>query len=131
MNKKELIEEIAKKHHIILDENDPILAVVSANEIIFDDFLKKIDLLFIKHKTDLESYKFNIFNEIREYSKSNQEILKDILTQAQTNQNTTKPPQEKTEDTKEKKNTNINFLIIAIASQIIFLLVGLIIGITI
>ncbi|EGY4845193.1 conjugal transfer protein TraM, partial [Campylobacter coli] len=54
MNKKELIEEIAKKHHIILDENDPILAVVSANEIIFDDFLKKIDLLFIKHKTDLE-----------------------------------------------------------------------------
>lgn len=41
MNKKELIEEIAKKHHIILDENDPILAVVSANEIIFDDFLKK------------------------------------------------------------------------------------------
>ncbi|HID0121502.1 TPA: conjugal transfer protein TraM, partial [Campylobacter coli] len=61
----------------------------------------------------------------------NQEILKDILTQAQTNQNTTKPPQEKTEDTKEKKNTNINFLIIAIASQIIFLLVGLIIGITI
>ncbi|MED7887220.1 conjugal transfer protein TraM, partial [Campylobacter coli] len=71
------------------------------------------------------------FNEIREYSKSNQEILKDILTQAQTNQNTTKPPQEKTEDTKEKKNTNINFWIIAIASQIIFLLVGLIIGITI
>ncbi|EAK4303775.1 conjugal transfer protein TraM, partial [Campylobacter coli] len=113
------------------DENDPILAVVSANEIIFDDFLKKIDLLFIKHKTDLESYKFNILNEIREYSKNNQETLKDILIQAQTNQNTIKASQEKTEDTKEKKNTNINFWIIAIASQIIFLLVGLIIGIII
>ncbi|KQI60521.1 conjugal transfer protein TraM, partial [Campylobacter jejuni CVM 41934] len=45
--------------------------------------------------------------------------------------NTIKPSQEKTEDTKEKKNTNINFWIIAIAGQIIFLLVGLIIGITI
>ena len=60
-----------------------------------------------------------------------QEALKDILIQAQTNQNTIKPSQEKTEDTKEKKNTNINFWIIAIAGQIIFLLVGLIIGITI
>ncbi|HHS6700356.1 TPA: conjugal transfer protein TraM [Campylobacter jejuni] len=129
MNKKELIEEIAKKHHIILDENDPILAVVSANELIFDDFLKKIDLLFTQYKTDLESYKFNILQEIREYSKSNQEALKDILTQ--TNQNTIKLPQEKTEDTKEKKIININFWIITIASQIIFLLVGLIIGITI
>lgn len=129
MNKKELIEEIAKKHHIILDENDPILAVVSANELIFDDFLKKIDLLFTQYKTDLESYKFNILQEIREYSKSNQEALKDILTQ--TNQNTIKLPQEKTEDTKEKKIININFWIITIAGQIIFLLVGLIIGITI
>lgn len=129
MNKKELIEEIAKKHHIILDENDPILAVVSANELIFDDFLKKIDLLFTQYKTDLESYKFNILQEIREYSKGNQEALKDILTQ--TNQNTIKLPQEKTEDIKEKKIININFWIITIASQIIFLLVGLIIGITI
>ncbi|MBZ7936326.1 conjugal transfer protein TraM [Campylobacter sp. B0100352/1] len=131
MNKKELIEEIAKKHHIILDENDPIFAVVSANEIIFDNFLEKINLLFTKHKTDLESYKFNIFNEIREYSKSNQEALKNILIQTQTNQNTIKSPEEKAKGVKEKKNTNINFWIIAIASQIIFLLIGLIIGITI
>ena len=78
-----------------------------------------------------DAFYYNSFIKCAEASSRAAHLLKDILTQAQTNQNTTKPPQEKTEDTKEKKNTNINFLIIAIASQIIFLLVGLIIGITI
>lgn len=127
MNRKEIIEEIAKRHHIILSENDPIFAVVSANEIMFDSFLERINLLFTKHKTDLESYKVNISKEVKEYSKNHQEALRDILTP--TNQNIITPKETDTKD--KRKVNNLNFWLPIIASQIIFLFIGLIIGITI
>ncbi len=78
MDKKTLIEEIAKRHHIILDENDPIFAVVSANEIIFDELLYKVEKVFTKHKADIEGYRVGILKELREHSINTQETLKSL-----------------------------------------------------
>ena len=78
MDKKTLIEEIAKRHHIILDENDPIFAVVSANEIIFDELLYKVEKVFTKHKADIEGYRVGILKELREHSINTQEALKSL-----------------------------------------------------
>ncbi|EAI4450166.1 conjugal transfer protein TraM [Campylobacter lari] len=127
MNKKELIDEIAKKHHIILDENDPIFAVVSANEIIFESFIKQIDTLFLKQKSDLETFKVNIINDIKDYNNNSQENLKAIINEINTNINI---KSEIKQDNNSKK-INLNYLLIFFAGQIIFLLIGLIIGITI
>ncbi len=78
MDKKTLIEEIAKRHHIILDESDPIFAVVSANEIIFDELLYKVEKVFTKHKADIEGYIVGIIKELREHSINTQEALKSL-----------------------------------------------------
>lgn len=132
MDKKELIDEIAKKHHIILDEADPILAVISANEMIFDEYINKVDNLFIKHKADLESFKINILRELKEYIETNKEILRTIAAQ---NLKFSESKQEKTEQPegpkKEKYQISKNHIFIFMISQIILLLMGLLIGILI
>lgn len=132
MDKKELIDEIAKKHHIILDEADPILAVISANEMIFDEYINKVDNLFIKHKADLESFKINMLRELKEYIETNKEILRTIAAQ---NLKFSESKQEKTEQPEgpkeEKYQISKNHIFIFIISQIILLLMGLLIGILI
>lgn len=132
MDKKELIDEIAKKHHIILDEADPILAVISANEMIFDEYINKVDNLFIKHKADLESFKINISRELKEYIETNKEILRTIAAQ---NLKFSESKQEKTEQAEgpkeEKYQISKNHIFIFMISQIILLLMGLLVGVLI
>ncbi len=123
MKKDEMIKIIADKHKLILDENDPIFAVITANELLFDDFISKIDRYFIKQKADLETYKTNILAELREYAQTTKDSLKDITIQEITTEH-----KEIIVDKNQLSNSKI-FLIIAV--QIIFLLVGLIIGISI
>ena len=132
MDKKKIIDEIAKKHHIILDEADPILAVISANEMIFDEYINKVDNLFIKHKADLESFKINISRELKEYIETNKEILRTIAAQ---NLKFSESKQEKTEQPEgpkeEKYQICKNHIFIFIISQIILLLMGLLVGVLI
>ncbi|ARR03171.1 conjugal transfer protein TraM (plasmid) [Campylobacter vicugnae] len=123
MKKDEMIKIIADKHKLILDENDPIFAVITANELLFDDFISKIDRYFIKQKADLETYKTNILAELREYAQTTKDSLKDIAIQEITTEH-----KEIIVDKNQLSNSKI-FLIVAV--QIIFLLVGLIIGISI
>lgn len=132
MDKKELIDEIAKKHHIILDEADPILAVISANEMIFNEYINKVDNLFIKHKADLESFKISISRELKEYIETNKEILRTIAAQ---NLKFSESKQEKTEQPEgpkeEKYQISKNHIFIFMISQIILLLMGLLVGVLI
>ncbi|MGX7835250.1 conjugal transfer protein TraM (plasmid) [Campylobacter fetus] len=123
MKKDEMIKIIADKHKLILDENDPIFAVITANELLFDDFISKIDRYFIKQKADLETYKTNILAELRECAQTTKDSLKDITIQEITTEH-----KEIIVDKNQLSNSKI-FLIVAV--QIIFLLVGLIIGISI
>lgn len=126
MDKKAIINEIAQKHNIILDENDPILAVVSANETIFNEFEKRLENMLIKQKMDLESYKNNIIQEFKNQDK----IIFDILEHTAKLQNS-QIKISTDNDTNKKDTKDINYKIIFISAglQIIFFLVGIIIGI--
>ena len=126
MDKKAIINEIAQKHNIILDENDPILAVVSANETIFNEFEKRLENMLIKQKMDLESYKNNIIQEFKNQDK----IIFDILEHTVKLQNS-QIKINTDNDTNKKDTKDINYKIIFISAglQIIFFLVGIIIGI--
>lgn len=126
MDKKAIINEIALKHNIIIDENDPILAVVSANEAIFKEFEKRLESILIKQKMDLESYKNSIIQEFKKQDK----IIFDVL------ENTEKPQSSQTNtntsnniDKKDTKDINYKIVFISAGLQIIFFLVGIIIGI--
>ncbi|OCS15059.1 conjugal transfer protein TraM [Campylobacter fetus subsp. fetus] len=123
MKKDEMIKIIADKHKLILDENDPIFAVITANELLFDDFISKIDRYFIKQKADLETYKTNILAELREYAQTTKDGLKDITIQ--------EIPTEHKEIIVDKNQLSNSKIFLIVAVQIIFLLVGLIIGISI
>ncbi|CUU92045.1 MULTISPECIES: hypothetical protein [Campylobacter] len=123
MKKDEMIKIIADKHKLILDENDPIFAVITANELLFDDFISKIDRYFIKQKADLETYKTNILAELREYAQTTKDSLKDITIQ--------EIPTEHKEIIVDKNQLSNSKIFLIVAVQIIFLLVGLIIGISI
>lgn len=126
MDKKAIINEIAQKHNIILDENDPILAVVSANETIFNEFEKRLENMLIKQKMDLESYKNNIIQEFKNQDK----IIFDILEHTAKLQNS-QIKINTDNDTNKKDTKDINYKIIFISAglQIVFFLVGIIIGI--
>lgn len=124
MEKKEIIEEIAKKHHIILDETDPIFAVVTANELILNEFSSKLDKLATKHKSDLESFKITILRELREYSKDNQEALKSLMR----NEAALSAPVVTKKDDGVPKKEFKKYLLWGIFFQVVFLLVGVIIG---
>lgn len=126
MDKKAIINEIALKHNIIIDENDPILAVVSANEAIFKEFEKRLESILIKQKMDLESYKNNIIQEFKNQDK----IIFDILEHTAKLQNS-QIKINTDNDTNKKDTKDINYKIIFISAglQIIFFLVGIIIGI--
>lgn len=126
MDKKAIINEIALKHNIIIDENDPILAVVSANETIFNEFEKRLENMLIKQKMDLESYKNNIIQEFKNQDK----IIFDILEHTAKLQNS-QIKINTDNDTNKKDTKDINYKIIFISAglQIIFFLVGIIIGI--
>lgn len=131
MDKKTILDEIAKKHHLILDSNDPIFAVVTANEIILDDFLSKADKLFIKHKMDLESYKVAILKELKDYSRNNQEQLNTLLrneTDLSVKQVIKNEDNSSSSITKTDYKKYIPFVILG---QVVFLFIGLIIGLLI
>ncbi|MBC3781154.1 conjugal transfer protein TraM [Campylobacter fetus] len=123
MKKDEMLKIIADKHKLILDENDPIFAVVTANELLFDDFISKLDIYFIKQKADLESYKTTILAELKEYTKITKENLKNI--------NIEEASLEYNQTIQDKNQLSNNKLFYIVAVQIIFLLVGLIIGVSI
>lgn len=40
---KELIDEVAKRHGIILDDKDPILVTLTLNELIIENYVKAIE----------------------------------------------------------------------------------------
>lgn len=50
----EIIAKIAKKHSIVLNRNDPILAVMTANEVMFEDFLLMIEKSLGHNMSEIE-----------------------------------------------------------------------------
>jgi len=53
--KKEIIDHIRQIHKIAIDEDDPVFAIITANEIIFEEQMKKQDIMFTKHLANIET----------------------------------------------------------------------------
>lgn len=64
--KKEIIDTVAKKHHIIIDENDPIFAIITANEISFTKYIKEIENSNSIYLVELETKYQKIVDEVKE-----------------------------------------------------------------
>ncbi len=53
--KKEIIDHIRQTHKIAIDEDDPIFAVITANEIVFEEHMKNQDIMFTEHLANIET----------------------------------------------------------------------------
>lgn len=52
--KEEILAKIAKEHALILPNNDAIFAVIIANEVMFEDFITRIEKSFSGHMSEIE-----------------------------------------------------------------------------
>lgn len=50
----EIISKVAKQHGLALDRNDPIFAIITANEVMFEDFVTRIENSFVGHMREIE-----------------------------------------------------------------------------
>ena len=55
MNTRHLINEVAKRHNIILDHNDPILVTVTLNELVVEHYIEKMESLLAITQNNLSS----------------------------------------------------------------------------
>lgn len=69
MNIKELIDDIAKEHHIILDRDDPIFISVTLNEKILQLYVEIIDDALKKHYDNLNVLNHSSLETARENAK--------------------------------------------------------------
>ena len=132
---KRIKEKLAKDHHIIIDESDPIFAILTANEIVLNDYVKKIDQVNAINLLNMESQYSKIIDEMQNLAEkriglaidktnndlkiTKNQILKDIAAAIKEKESITP---------KEKKVSSMSFLYIGI-SIVISLLIGLNIGI--
>lgn len=69
MNIKELIDDIAKEHHIILDRDDPIFISVTLNEKIMQLYVELIEDSLKKHYDNLNILNHSSLETARENAK--------------------------------------------------------------
>lgn len=50
----EIIAKVAKEHALVLDRNDPVFAIITANEVIFGDFITRVEKSFGGHMAEIE-----------------------------------------------------------------------------
>lgn len=55
LQKEEILNQIRKQHGIALDQNDPIFAVVTANEIILNHYINELEQKLTQQKIDMET----------------------------------------------------------------------------
>lgn len=132
--KQKIIDTVAKEHHLIIDGNDPIFALITANEIALENYTKRIDQSNSINLVELENQYTKIVLEIKELAekkiglaieKTNMDlqetrnkILKDIELSIKENSNTVAAP--------VVKNNTVLYCILTFA---VALIIGLNIGI--
>jgi hypothetical protein len=117
--KEKVLEAIRKKHGIAIDKNDPLFAMITANEIILERQLKQQSNIFAEQLIDME-------NITKKYLTQSKELLEVKLTiavkeaKAQLQENN----QQNKEETKENRANSI-------IRPTLFILTGIIIGYTV
>lgn len=66
IQKEEILNQIRKQHGIALESKDPIFAVITANEIILNTYIKEIEQKLIQHKIEIETITEQYLNRAKE-----------------------------------------------------------------
>lgn len=128
MQLKELIGEIARRHNIILDESDPIFAIATANELILDSFRQELHQELLEHLLELESHKASVRKELNIAKNEINNAIEALQRQAaSTKEHTAIEPALPAQNTEPKK-LNFNLIWVVVFMQVVFLLIGFIIG---
>jgi hypothetical protein len=117
--KEKVLEAIRKKHGIAIDKNDPLFAMITANEIILERQLKQQSNIFVEQLIDME-------NITKKYLTQSKELLEVKLTLAvkEAKKQLQENNQQNKEETKENRANSV-------IRPILFILTGIIIGYTV
>ena len=117
--KEKIQEAIRKKHGIAIDINDPLFAIVTANEIILERQLKQQNKYFSEQLIEMEMV-------TKKYLTQSKELLEKKLTLAikEGKEKLQENNQQSREEPKESKANNL-------MNPIIFIITGIIIGYTV
>lgn len=64
--KEEILNQIRKQHGIALDSKDPIFAVITANEIVLNNYINQVEQKFIQQKIEIETITEQYLNRAKE-----------------------------------------------------------------
>ena len=64
--KEEILNAIRKTHGIATTEKDPIFALVTISEIVFSEYIKKMDLMFTQHEVNVETTTEKYLSKVKE-----------------------------------------------------------------
>lgn len=117
--KEKIIQTIRKKHGIAIDINDPLFAIVTANEIMLERQLKQQNKYFTEQLIEMEIV-------TNKYLTQSKELIEKKLTLAlkEANEKLQVNNQQKKKEIKEDKANSI-------MKPILFIITGIIIGYTI
>ena len=117
--KEKIIQTIRKKHGIAIDINDPLFAIVTANEIMLERQLKQQNKHFTEQLIEIEIV-------TNKYLTQSKELIEKKLTLAlkEANEKLQVNNQQKKKEIKEDKANSI-------INPILFIITGIIIGYTI
>ena len=114
--KEKILETIRRKHGIAIDKNDPLFAMITANEIILERQLKQQNNIFTEQLIEMEIF-------TNKYSTQSKDILEKqlthILKEAKKEFNNNNPQNK--DITKESR---VNSII----QPVLFIITGIIIG---
>lgn len=116
--KEKILEAIRKKHGIAIDINDPLFAIVTANEIMLERQLKQQNKHVTEQLVEMEMV-------TKKYLTQSKELLEKKLTLAlkEAKEKLQENNQQNKEDTKDNKSNSI-------MHPILFIVTGIIIGYT-
>lgn len=64
--KQEILEKIRQDHKIAIDEDDPMFAIVTANEVVFEEYMTKQNIMFAEHLANMETSTENYLTRAKE-----------------------------------------------------------------
>lgn len=64
--KEEILNSIRKTHGIATTEKDPIFSLLTISEIVFSEYMKKIDLMFTQHEANVETTTEKYLSKVKE-----------------------------------------------------------------
>lgn len=136
--KAKAIDEVAKKHKLILDENDPVFAVVTIMETVMQESVDRFDLLLKMQAASIEEHNVKLLAESKQLAQTiiaakvtevvnNMEKMKaDALTEIE---ETTSRNRNLLQQREKSTNTSSQQNIYLFGVGIIALLIGMILGI--